>query len=281
MPLRTALRETLEGWQADIDPHWRDVVGDVDLAFDDVDPALELEPWEPIFPARRGRTSPVHRWARTCCAPSTISRLRTCGAWSWVRTPIPARLRLRPGLRGRQRRALAGARQDVLPQRACGHPAHRDRTDGGSPFRPELFSMASDTGGYRGRRGRAGSAGRPCRSLGRVGRIAAQLLAHALSLPARRRSASGARASAALAAVDGPRARPSCGEESAGGRHRLRRCGGGTLSAADLSKSDAGDAVRVILRPHPAAADEILPQENPFTLCNRRLKTMGAPPVDW
>ena len=80
MQLRSALRETLEGWQADVDPLWRDVVRDVDLAFDDVDPALELEPWEPIFPARRGRTFPVRRRARTCCAPSTISRLRTCAA---------------------------------------------------------------------------------------------------------------------------------------------------------------------------------------------------------
>ena len=54
-----------------------------------------------------------------------------------------------------------------------------------------------------------------------------------------------------------------------------------TLAATGLSGPDAGDTVRVILGPHPAAADEILAQENPFTLCNGRLQAMGAPPVDW
>ena len=58
MRLEEALRDTLGGWQTDVDPHWHDLVGGVDLAFDDVDPALELEPWEPIFPARRNRTFP-------------------------------------------------------------------------------------------------------------------------------------------------------------------------------------------------------------------------------
>ena len=54
-----------------------------------------------------------------------------------------------------------------------------------------------------------------------------------------------------------------------------------TLAAAGLSESDAGTARHVILRPHPAAADEVLAQENPFTLCNRHLQTMGAAAVDW
>ena len=30
-----------------------------------------------------------------------------------------------------------------------------------------------------------------------------------------------------------------------------------------------------------AAADEMLTQENPLSLCNRRLHAMGAAPVDW
>ena len=58
MRLRAALRETLEGWHEDIDPCWRSLVHDVALAFDAVDAALELEPWEPIFPARRSRSLP-------------------------------------------------------------------------------------------------------------------------------------------------------------------------------------------------------------------------------
>ena len=58
MPLQAALQDTLRGWREDIDPPWRAVVRTVSLAFDDVDPTLELEPWEPIFPARRGMVFP-------------------------------------------------------------------------------------------------------------------------------------------------------------------------------------------------------------------------------
>ena len=37
----------------------------------------------------------------------------------------------------------------------------------------------------------------------------------------------------------------------------------------------------VILRPHPAAAGELLALENPFPLCNRHLESVDAAPVDW
>ena len=53
-----------------------------------------------------------------------------------------------------------------------------------------------------------------------------------------------------------------------------------TLRAAGLQEPDTSDE-RVILRPHPAQAREVLAQENPFALCNRRLRAMGAAPVDW
>ena len=56
--LRTALRELLVDWQSDLNPEWRSVVNGVDLAFDAVDAALELHPWEPIFPSRRYFTLP-------------------------------------------------------------------------------------------------------------------------------------------------------------------------------------------------------------------------------
>ena len=49
---RAALMESLKGWQEDVHPPWRDVVGDVSLPFENVDPKFELEPWEPILPAR-------------------------------------------------------------------------------------------------------------------------------------------------------------------------------------------------------------------------------------
>lgn len=56
--LRSAMMETLAGWQGDVAPAWQAVLGDVALDFDGIDPMLELEPWEPIFPTRRGKLFP-------------------------------------------------------------------------------------------------------------------------------------------------------------------------------------------------------------------------------
>jgi len=60
MPVRLveAMRETLSGWQMDVAPAWRPVLANVELGFDAIDPDLGFEPWEPIFPARRGRMLP-------------------------------------------------------------------------------------------------------------------------------------------------------------------------------------------------------------------------------
>lgn len=60
--MRRTLRETmaavLEGWQGDLPPAWRALAGDVALDIAGIDPALELEAWEPVFPVRRGRRFP-------------------------------------------------------------------------------------------------------------------------------------------------------------------------------------------------------------------------------
>ncbi len=53
--LRDAMQEILAGWSDDLDPAWRDVAGGVELGFADIDPELRLEAWEPVFPARRGQ----------------------------------------------------------------------------------------------------------------------------------------------------------------------------------------------------------------------------------
>lgn len=58
MLLKDALKETLGGWQEDADPAWRHVFRDVTLDFDGMDPELEIEPWEPIFPSRKGKHLP-------------------------------------------------------------------------------------------------------------------------------------------------------------------------------------------------------------------------------
>lgn len=56
--LRNALQETLEGWQEDINPEWRIISDSVKLGFEDVSADLLIEPWEPIFPSRKGRIFP-------------------------------------------------------------------------------------------------------------------------------------------------------------------------------------------------------------------------------
>lgn len=56
--LRDALAEMTAGWKADLPPDWRPVMDPVRTGTEDVDASLELEAWEPIFPARKGRVFP-------------------------------------------------------------------------------------------------------------------------------------------------------------------------------------------------------------------------------
>lgn len=56
--LRDAMAEILEGWQADLPADWSAALGPLTLGFDAIDPELELEFWEPVFPPRRGRHFP-------------------------------------------------------------------------------------------------------------------------------------------------------------------------------------------------------------------------------
>lgn len=50
--------EVLDGWRDDLPAAWSAALGPVQLGIDAMDPALALEPWEPIFPVRRGRHFP-------------------------------------------------------------------------------------------------------------------------------------------------------------------------------------------------------------------------------
>lgn len=60
MPVRLvdALNEMLAGWREDLPQAWQTVFADVRLGLDACDPTLELDYWEPIFPARAGRVFP-------------------------------------------------------------------------------------------------------------------------------------------------------------------------------------------------------------------------------
>ncbi len=51
-----------------------------------------------------------------------------------------------------------------------------------------------------------------------------------------------------------------------------------TIRCAGLSK---GKCRRIVSCPHPAFAEELLGAENPFLLCNAHLAEMGETPIDW
>jgi uracil-DNA glycosylase len=53
-----AMAAVTEGWVTDLPDAWRSLLGEVTLGLADMDPALELEVWEPIFPARRSKHFP-------------------------------------------------------------------------------------------------------------------------------------------------------------------------------------------------------------------------------
>ena len=282
MQLRAALRETLAGWQADVDPHWHDAVGDVDLAFDDVDPKLELEPWEPIFPARRGRTFPG--------APAGAHMLR---AFDGI---APADVRC----------VILG--QDPYPCPAfatgrafeAGNVASWRELD--KMFSPSVRAfiqliVAARTGEAHYARGFARwpatlaaiesgvvDLEAPSALVDHWVASGVLLLNTSLTLTRFRRAGDPHQVRGHL-----PLWRPLMVrvlDRLAGRRTPVVFIAFGdaaakTLAAAGLSESCVGAGPRVILRPHPAAADEVLTQENPFILCNLRLQAMGAAAVDW
>lgn len=55
MKLRDAFRDILAGWRDDLPAAWRPVFDGIEPAFAAVDPALEHEPWEAVFPTRKGK----------------------------------------------------------------------------------------------------------------------------------------------------------------------------------------------------------------------------------
>ena len=280
--LRAALGEILEGWQEDIHPPWRDVIADVVLGFGQVDPTLDLELWEPIFPARRGRVFPG--------APAGAHML---GAFDGI-TPEDVRC------------VILG--QDPYPCPAfstgrafeAGNVACWRELD--KMFSPSVRAViqlvvAERTGAAHYAEGSAQwpavlaaiesgavELEEPDALANRWVASGVLLLNASLTLTRFQREGDPhqvrghlplwrpllVRVLGHLAARDVPVVFVGFGEAAAQ-----------ALDDANLVRSDAGATGRVILRPHPARSNEVLAQENPFTLCNRRLRAMGAVQVDW
>ena len=281
MPLRAALQDTLRGWREDIDPPWRAVVRTVSLAFDDVDPTLELKPWEPIFPARRGMVFPG--------APAGAHMLRAfdgiapgdvrCVILGQDPYPCPAFATGRAFEAGNVARWRELDKMFSPSVRAFIQMILAARTDNGHHAQsvaqwPETLA-AIEQG--------AVDLEAPGALADRWVASGVLLLNSSLTLTRFRREGDPhqvqghlplwrplmIRVLTHLAERSTPVVILGFGDAAAE-----------TIRAAGLQGPDTGDE-RVIRRPHPAAAQEVLAQENPFALCNRRLRAMGAAPVDW
>ena len=280
--LRAALRETLEGWQEDIHQPWRDVIANVALGFEEVDATLELEPWEPIFPARRGWAFPG--------APEGAHMLRAfdnlppeevrCVILGQDPYPCPAFSTGRAFEAGNVARwreldkmfspSVRAVIQLIVAARTG--EAHHARN-----FAQWAATLAAIERG-------AVELEQPAALADRWVASGVLLLNSSLTLTRFHREGDPhqvrghlplwrplmVRVLSHLVARDAPVVFISFGDAAAE-----------TLAAAGLGGSDAGAIERAIFRPHPAAADEVLGQENPFTLCNRRLQALGAAAVDW
>ena len=282
MRLRAALQDALRGWQEDMHAPWRDVVRTVSLAFDDVDSALELEPWEPIFPARRGLVFPG--------APAGAHMLRAfdgfrpgdvrCVILGQDPYPCPAFATGRAFEAGNVACWRELDKMFSPSVRAVIQMIVAARTGDGryaqSVEQWPATLAAIETGGV--------DLEEPEALADRWVASGVLLLNTSLTLTRFRREGDPHQVQGHL-----PLWRPlmvRVVEHLAGRGTPVVFIGFGdaaaeTIRAADLGDSEADADPRVILRPHPAQAQEVLALENPFSLCNRRLRAMGAAAVDW
>ena len=282
MQLKAALRAILEDWQADLPPAWRDVVGDVALGFEQVDPTLELEPWEPIFPARRGRTFPG--------APAGAHML---AAFDGI-TPADARCVIL-GQDPYPCPAFATGRAFEAGNVACWRELDKMFSPSVRAFIQTILAARTGEARYAlsfaewpatlaAIEGGTIELEAPAALADRWVASGVLLLNSSLTLSRFQREGDPHQVRGHL-----PLWRPLMRRviaHLAGRETPVAFLGFGdaaeeTLRAAGLGESESVAGGRVILRPHPAEADAFLALENPFILCNRRLQEMGAAPVDW
>jgi uracil-DNA glycosylase len=281
MRLRDAMQEVLAGWPDDLPLSWRDRLGSVQLGFDDMDPSLELEVWEPIFPVRKGKLFPG--------MPKGAHMLR---AFEGI---DPAKVRC----------VVLG--QDPYPEpgfatgRAfeCGNVARWGELD--KMFSRSLRALMLQV--VAARTGNAGYA----RSFADWPAMRDGLESGAIPFDDPKTLIDKWQAQHMLLLASGytltrfavdthahqrdghfPLWRPF-------GRELLKMLiapgtplvilGLGTVAAELLSSVGAREGrhgnLGVVLRHHPAQADDFLKSPNPFLECNAHLRAMGAEPIQW
>lgn len=285
LALRDAMQDILAGWRQDLAPAWRPVANGSDLDFDAIDPDLTLEAWEPVFPARRGRSllgAPVgaHIFRAfdgidpadvrcvilgqdpyPCAAFSTGRAFEAGNVASWRELEKMFSVSVRTFIQ------LIVAARTGDPSYAASTaewPRLRDEIEAGD-LAIEPAAEIADRWVSQGvllinsslTISRFAVAGDPHQLRGHLPMWRPFIVAVLDHL---------ARRGAPVVFV-------GFGDQAAEALGRA-----GIAGPADSAPSGA---VGLVLREHPARGDQVLSKENPFLLCNRFLEQMGASPISW
>lgn len=279
--LKSALTEILADWRDDLPSDWRALCADVRLGLDEIDPDLQLEYWEPVFPARRGRLFPgMPAGAHMLRAFDGISPHRVrCVILGQDPYPAPEFATGRAFEAGNVvawreldkmfSRSVRAFIQQIVAART-GEPNYARSFDDW----PTTLA-AIETGAV---------AFEPPMALAQRWVDDGVLLLNAsLTLSRFEVDVDPHQARGHL-----PLWRPLMMEvlrELAARPTPLVVIGFGDVAADTLRRAGVRDAqaahCRCILRDHPARADAVLALENPFLLCNGYLEAMGAKPIAW
>lgn len=275
------MQETLAGWPDDLPPAWRDIVSVVQLGFEAIDPALTLEPWEPIFPVRRGKLFPgmpagAHMFkAFDGIAPDQV-RCVILGQDPYPTPDFATGRAFEAGnvvlwreLDKMFSKSVRAFIQQIVAARSGTPDYARSFSDWPAVLDAiETGAVAFEPAARLAERWVAQGVLLLNSSL-TLTRFKVETDPHQSQghLPLWRPLLQGVLA--ALASMDSP----------------LVFIGFGDVAAENLRLAGIGEAVdgtrACILRDHPARADAVLALENPFLLCNRYLEAMGVEPIAW
>lgn len=279
--LEHALRELLADWPADLPLDWRGFCGDVRLGFEDVDPDLQLEFWEPIFPARRGKIFPgMPAGAHMLRAFDGISpdqvRCVILGQDPYPSPEFATGRAFEAGNVASWReldKMFSKSVRAFIQQIVAARTGVREYARSFEDWPRTLAALESGGGAFE-----------PASRLAQRWVDDGVLLLNAsLTLSRFRVDVDPHQARGhlplwrplmtavlrALAARDAPLVFIGFGNVAADAL-----AGGGIVEGGDGN-------CRCILRDHPARADAVLALDNPFLLCNQYLEAMGAKPIAW
>ena len=286
LALKDAMQDILAGWQDDLAPTWRPAATAA-LDFDAIDPELTLEAWEPVFPARRGRTflgapKGAHIFhAFDGVAPADVRCVilgqdpYPCAAFSTGRAFEAGNVASWRELEKMFSVSVRTFMQLIVAARTA-NPSYAASTREWVRLRGEIESgklalePAVEIADRWVRQGVL-----LVNSSLTISRFAVEGDPHQLRghLPLWRPFI--VSVLRCLAERGTPVVFIGFGDQAA---EALRSAG---VSGSSNGAVGSNDKVGLILREHPAQGDRVLAKENPFTLCNRLLAEMGASPVSW